>query len=49
MLEFALDSISCISVITYFYIYIVGDQIFTTPLDEICFHELPYGIDYSKC
>jgi hypothetical protein len=37
MLGFAPDSISCISVTTYLFVHLAGDQTWTMPLGEVCF------------
>jgi hypothetical protein len=42
-LGFAPDAISCISVTTYFYVYLAGDQIRTMLTGEVCFRELSYS------
>jgi hypothetical protein len=42
MLGFTPNMISCISVTTYFYVYLAGDQTWIMPLGEVCSRELPY-------
>jgi hypothetical protein len=41
MLGFAPNALSCVSVTTYFYVYLAGDLTWIMPLGEVCYRELP--------